>query len=445
MLSATSILQISTASITVRYIDDINNAQVNDGFGSSIAALKMHTSNTSHQESIYIVGAQRDSSLGYQSGVVYIYNMKLSLPNPTSWGYEARIVNPDGYARNDDTNDDAYITNYGDVPNIDIAEYSYFGHAVALDTNQNNCTFAYIGAYNASGIGGTRTGVLYIYQRLLQENSNSIEWNHVETIYPPENEDVLEHSHFGYSIEVNNDILVVTAPQTKLEDGHVGAVYVYQYNHSDNAGNGSYWSLAATLQRPLTSNSTVDGLGSSIGLSVTSPTNNNSYHAELVVASEYATTNKLSDDRTGVVYTYSAIKDNNGTLVFISQSASTKKTTTNYNSKSHFFWWLKGRTWSEILFAGGTLAVLILLCICYGVSIKCCVYRFHPHQHEHEQLVSLTPMKPTENEHENDKSKLLHNSNSPSQHPNSPYQKNEARRRIREGRAHHLMNGTIIH
>lgn len=438
ILSSTGIIKISDGSVAaVQYIDDVNNAKVNDRFGNSISAFKCNNKNTSNQVSIFLVGSEGDSSLGQNSGVVYVYSMTITA-KATAWKFEAKIVNPDGYEMNENSGDYAYEESYADVPNIDIAEYSYFGHSVALGSHDDNAMYAYIGAHNASGIGGKRTGALHIYKRILQ--NDAIEWSYIQTLYPPDNEAVLEHSHFGNSFEVMGDVLVICAPYTKLNDGRVGVVYVYQHNITGNFGNNnSLWSLAATLQRPTHHNSTlsmdIDGFGSAVSLSVFQ--RNNSYIVDINIGSQNATSDKRKH-MTGAVYSYSATKDTNGTLVFLSEVAPSTTTTTTTTQNFTFLWWLKGRPLSEIIFAGATLAALILLCLCYGVSIQCCVYKFRPCDHEQgENLMSLTPMKPleTETETENDKTKLLR----------SPYN-NETKRRwnSKEHRAHQLMRGTLV-
>lgn len=111
-----------------------------------------------------------------------------------------------------------------------ILEGDFFGYAVAA-TSEFTAASAPFDAEK-----GTRTGAVYIFKRngLVFETTSHI-------IYP---ESATTEDYFGWSLDLDDETLVVGAPKNDKNGVDAGSAYVYQ--HSGN----NQWSFVKTLEPP---------------------------------------------------------------------------------------------------------------------------------------------------------------------------------------------------
>jgi len=96
----------------------------------------------------------------------------------------------------------------------DAAEYDFFGHAVAMDSN-----FAVISAVG-SFANGPFSGCAYVYRRV------DGQWVYQQKITPQNRE---PGARFGQAVDINGDIILIGAHQAKGAAHKSGAAYIFRY------------------------------------------------------------------------------------------------------------------------------------------------------------------------------------------------------------------------
>jgi hypothetical protein len=201
-----------------------------DAFGNSVSL---------YQDTL-VVGAERDDTGATDAGSVYVY-----FRSGSTWTLQQTINNP--------------------VPII----YDRFGYSLVL----YNDTLA-VGAPNAN-IGATDSGSVRIYTR-----TNGV-WTLQQTISNPL---PAVSDHFGYSVSLYGDTLVIGTPEDDTTKNWAGSVYIY--NRS-----GSTWTLQQAINNP--NLETGSAFGNSVSL----------YDKTLVVAAYYDSL----DESYGEIYDTGAI------------------------------------------------------------------------------------------------------------------------------------------
>ena len=154
------------------------------------------------------VGAPFDSiGIGTNSGTVYLYYRNQG--GAEAWGEVTRIY-PADFVSND-----------------------YFGFSLALDGD----TLA-VGVYLDDDAAGADQGSVYLFSRN-QGGANA--WGQVTKIYAA---DAAAGDQFGFSLDLNNDHVVVGAP---FADGAAGADQGAAYLFARNQGGADAWGQAAKL------------------------------------------------------------------------------------------------------------------------------------------------------------------------------------------------------
>jgi len=161
-----------------------------------------------------IVGAHYDDTGAGDTGSAYIY-----VRSGTIWSLQSTLNNPTPA-----TND-------------------YFGHSVAISGD-----YAIVGAY-ADDTGASDAGSAYIYLR------SGTTWSLQSTLNNPT---PVGSDHFGYSVAVSGDYVIVGAFADDTGAGDTGSAYIY-------ARSGTTWSLQATLNNPTPATS--DFFGYSVAIS----------------------------------------------------------------------------------------------------------------------------------------------------------------------------------
>ncbi len=130
-----------------------------------------------------VVGSNWRDDFGHQSGAAYVYR----------W--------------NGNTYDEYKLTAY------DAVEYDYFGETVAISGN-----FVAVGSIGSSNDKGNQAGSVYVYR-----------WNGetYDEVVKLAATDVQEYAHFGSSIAIDGDTLVVGAYRDQSNGIFSGSTYVY--------------------------------------------------------------------------------------------------------------------------------------------------------------------------------------------------------------------------
>ena len=151
-----------------------------------------------------VVGARQEDANGIDSGAAYVFERDHG--GSESWGEIKRLIG--------------------------AAAYDYFGHDVAVSGDT-----IVVGAYGNDTGGGDR-GIVYIYYRNLGGAGN---WGlHKSIPYPGP----VGNGHFGRSVDLSGDILIVGAPVDDSFATDGGRAYVY----SRNEGGTDNWGLLATIE-----------------------------------------------------------------------------------------------------------------------------------------------------------------------------------------------------
>ena len=182
-----------------------------DEFGQSVSISKLYA----------VVGAPGEEENGNNTGAVYIFYKNQHGNN--KWGQIQKIKAPD---KND---------------------FSDFGCSVSISDE-----FLFIGSRLDDEIG-LDVGSVYVFQKELDTL-----WKFIKKIVPS---DAVHHRHFGTSVSISGDYLVVGAPSDDGIDNNPGAAYVF---YKDQEGENN-WGEVAKLDP---SNGTAgDCFGFSVGIS----------------------------------------------------------------------------------------------------------------------------------------------------------------------------------
>jgi hypothetical protein len=135
-------------------------------------------------ENFAAVGCPGEDTDGTNSGRVYVYN-------PSTGNLVTTISNPNNYIGN---NNDR------------------FGESIAINDN-----YLAVGALDEDDDDGFSSGVVYIF--------NTSDWTLVTTLTNPNKYSTSTNDKFGYTIRMDDEVLVVGVP---AEEAGSGAVYIYK-------------------------------------------------------------------------------------------------------------------------------------------------------------------------------------------------------------------------
>jgi hypothetical protein len=140
-----------------------------------------------------IVGAMYEGTNGPESGAAYIFERNLGGNN--FWGQAVRLTP------------------------ADLQEYDRFGQGIAIDGDT-----AVVGAWWDDG-NGAQTGSVYVFERNFGGPGN---WGQTQKLLA---QDVTDH--FGFSVGVSGNTIVVGAPEDDEKGNGAGATYLFHRNPSN--------------------------------------------------------------------------------------------------------------------------------------------------------------------------------------------------------------------
>lgn len=172
-----------------------SDAQAEDRFGNSVAVAG----------DVIVIGAQVEDQTGTNAGAAYIFERNLGGIN--AWVEVKKII--------------------ASFPQ----PYDYFGCSVAIDGD-----VVVVGAWGADD-GSPNSGVAYVFER---NAGGANAWGQVKRL---KTFDLDPDDHFGYSVAVGGDVIVIGAPREDEGGSDAGAAYLFERNF----GGANNWGEAKKL------------------------------------------------------------------------------------------------------------------------------------------------------------------------------------------------------
>ena len=189
-----------------------SDAQAEDRFGNSIAVAG----------DVMVVGAQVEDQTGTNAGAAYIFERNFGGIN--AWVEVKKII--------------------ASFPQ----PYDYFGCSVAIDGD-----VVVVGAWGEDD-GSPNSGVAYVFER---NAGGANAWGQVKRL---KTFDLDPDDHFGYSVAVGGDVVVIGAPREDDGGSDAGAAYLFERNF----GGANNW--GETKKLTASDAQTEDFFGSSVAM-----------------------------------------------------------------------------------------------------------------------------------------------------------------------------------